>query len=60
MEKKCEGLVGIILGLKVVGYDLKVKDFLFGVVFVVDIVVGVSVFMGLNKNECIEFIIVCG
>ena len=59
-EKKREGLAGIIPGLKVAGYDLKVKDSLLGVAPVVDIAVGASAPMGSNKNERTELITACG
>ena len=59
-EKKREGLAGVIPGLKVAGYDFKVKDSLLGVAPVVDIAVGASAPVGTNKEERTELITACG
>ena len=59
-EKKREGLAGVIPGLKVAGYDFKVKDSLLGVAPVVDIAVGASAPVGTYKEERTELITACG
>lgn len=59
-EKKREGLAGVIPGLKVAGYDFKVKDSLLGVAPVVDITVGASAPVGIDKDERTELITACG
>ena len=59
-EKKHEGLAGIIPGLKVAGYDFKVKDSLLGVAPVVDITVGASAPVGTDVEDRTELITACG
>ncbi|CEF98575.1 Cleavage/polyadenylation specificity factor, A subunit, C-terminal [Ostreococcus tauri] len=59
-EKKREGLAGVVPGLKVAGYDFKVKDSLLGVAPVVDITVGASAPVGTDTAERTELVTACG
>ena len=59
-EKKREGLAGVIPGLKVAGYDFKVKDSLLGVAPIVDITVGASAPVGTDTTERTELVTACG